>query len=93
MDLRSTNTDASAMQIPAKQQQQPTILKHDLPTPSSSPNDYMFPKAGGLIREYMEMWDYQAGARFRGFVAEKKDERAFFVFFDENVMDTDLKPG
>jgi hypothetical protein len=47
----------------------------------------------GLVRDYVEVWDYAGGARFRGFVAEKDDERALFVFFDKEVIGKDLKPG
>ncbi|KXL42054.1 hypothetical protein M433DRAFT_154178 [Acidomyces richmondensis BFW] len=72
---------------------QSTIMMHDLPTPSPSPDGRIYPKTGGLVREYMEMWDYAGGARFRGFVAEKEDERAMFVFFDNEVLGKDLKLG
>lgn len=70
-----------------------TIMKHDLPTPSPSPDGRIYPKTGGMVKEYVEVWDYAGGARFRGFVAEKDDERSLFVFFDKEAMSKDLKPG
>jgi hypothetical protein len=45
------------------------------------------------ITDYIEMWDYVGGIRFRGFVAEKEGEKAMFVFFDESVIGGDLKAG
>ncbi|KAF2772501.1 hypothetical protein EJ03DRAFT_266321, partial [Teratosphaeria nubilosa] len=74
---------------------QNTIMERALPTPSPSPDGRNYPKVGkrAVVREYMEMWDYTGGARFRGFVAEKDDERALFVFFDKEVIGKDLKPG
>lgn len=46
------------------------------------------------ISDYIEMWDYVGGIRFRGFVAQKDEqEKAMFVFFDESVMSGDLKAG
>jgi hypothetical protein len=52
-----------------------------------------FEKEKGAIADYIEMWDYIGGIRFRGFVAEKEDERAMFIFFDESVIKGDLKAG
>lgn len=45
------------------------------------------------ISDYIEMWDYVGGHRFRGFVTEKQDEKALFVFFDQSVVKGDLKAG
>jgi hypothetical protein len=45
------------------------------------------------IRDWIEMWDYVGGIRFRGFVAEKADEKAMFVFFDQSAIVGDLKAG
>lgn len=70
-----------------------------LPTPAPSPGTTtVYPHAqqtAGMIKEYLEVYDYHAaGTRFRGFVAEKEGgERALFVFFDREVMGQDLKPG
>ncbi|KAF2625662.1 hypothetical protein BU25DRAFT_432629 [Macroventuria anomochaeta] len=48
-----------------------------------------------IVTDCIEMWDYVGGIRFRGFVAEKRDEKAMFVFFDQAVMQSsgDLKAG
>lgn len=70
-----------------------TVYRHHLPTPSPSPDSKMLPPPGGLIRDYVEMWDYVGGTRFRGFVADKDDERAMFAFFDKEVIGKDLKPA
>jgi len=48
---------------------------------------------GGLVRSYWEMWDYQGGCRFRGFVAEGQHETGMFVFFDEKAFGHGLKAG
>ena len=87
MDMRK-NTKNNAMRIPTK-----TVAKHDLPTPSPSPEDRTYHKDGGMIKDYIEVWDYTCGARFRGFVADNGDECALFIFFDQEAMDQDLKPG
>lgn len=47
----------------------------------------------GLVSDWIEVWDYVGGIRFRGFVAEKDDEKAMVVFFDQNVIGGDLKAG
>lgn len=47
----------------------------------------------GIISDWVEVWDYVGGIRFRGFVAEKSEEKALFVFFDQNVVGGDLKAG
>lgn len=47
----------------------------------------------GLVTNWLEVWDYVGGARFRGFVAENEGERSLFVFFDRGVIGSDLKPG
>jgi hypothetical protein len=99
MDARNStqksanHTGAAGVEIPQRQQKQHTNLKHDLPTPSPSPDERRYPNLNGLVRDYVEVWDYAGGARFRGFVAEKDDERALFVFFDKEVIGKDLKPG
>ena len=44
------------------------------------------------IGEYMEMWDYTGGARFRGFTSDDEEHtRTLFVFFDEMVIGKELK--
>lgn len=73
---------------------QQTLLKHALPTPSPSPTDAMlFAKPCGLVKDLIEVFDYAGGLQFRGFVAEKDDERALFVFFDQSIIGADMKPG
>lgn len=96
MDLRNTNTPKkkkhSAVAIPAKPALR-SALKHNPPTPSPSPETHAYSATSGAVREYVEMWDYAGGARFRGFVVEKGDERSLFIFFDREVLEQDLKPG
>ncbi|KAF2807917.1 uncharacterized protein BDZ99DRAFT_464813 [Mytilinidion resinicola] len=58
-----------------------------------SPEMDGFGGSQGLVTEWVEMFDYVGGIRFRGFVAEKDGERAMFVFFDNQVVGNDLKPG
>ncbi|KAF1835659.1 hypothetical protein BDW02DRAFT_567835 [Decorospora gaudefroyi] len=62
---------------------------------ASSPDMVRFDQVPdkGAISNWIEMWDYVGGIRFRGFVAEKEDEKALFVFFDEAVIGGDLKAG
>lgn len=43
------------------------------------------------ITDWIEIWDYVGGNRFRGFVAEKDGEKAMFIFFQEEVIGGDLK--
>ncbi|TKA44805.1 hypothetical protein B0A55_13016, partial [Friedmanniomyces simplex] len=70
------------------------VLEHGLTTPSPSPDGCRsYPRTGGVVKEYVEVFDYVGGARFRGFVAETADERSMFVFFDREVLGKDLKPG
>ncbi|KAI4635636.1 uncharacterized protein J4E87_000590 [Alternaria ethzedia] len=65
----------------------------DSSTDSVAPEMVRFEEEKGAIADYIEMWDYVGGIRFRGFVAQKKDERAMFIFFDESVINGDLKAG
>lgn len=52
-----------------------------------------FNERQGLVTEWLEVWDYVGGARFRGFIAEHEGDRALFVFFDQGVLGNDLKHG
>lgn len=80
-----------------------TMVKHGLVTPGQSPEVTAQQKvdtepvpvadADMLIQRWLEVYDYAGGARFRGFIAAKEDERAMFVFFDDGVLASDLKPG
>lgn len=100
MDLRNNNVSTTSTNgagtncrpIPQPSQHH-TTFQHGHPTPSPSPDGRIYPKHGDLIKEYVEVWDYAGGARFRGFVAEKNNERAMFIFFDKEVISMDLKPG
>jgi len=47
----------------------------------------------GEVSKWIEMWDYIGGIMFRGFVAERNDEKAMFIFFDQSVIIGDLKAG
>lgn len=97
MDARIPTNNSNKQQHgsckPIPQAPQNTRLEHGLPTPSPSPDGRIWPTMGGLIKDYVEVWDYAGGARFRGFVAEKRDVRTMFVFFDKAVVGMDLKPG
>lgn len=79
-----------AKDVPRKQH---TVTQHGLPTPSQSPEVRMHLGSAGLVRNYLEIYDYAGGTRFRGFVAEKDNEKAMFVFFDKEAIGQDLKPG
>jgi len=46
-----------------------------------------------LLTDWLEMWDYGGGARFRGFMADGTHGRTMFAFFDNSVLGNDLKPG
>jgi len=58
-----------------------------------SPEPQAFHPDAGIVSDWIEMWDYVGGIRFRGFVADKGDEKAMFVFFDQSVVAGDLKAG
>ncbi|KAH0537116.1 hypothetical protein FGG08_006078 [Glutinoglossum americanum] len=45
------------------------------------------------VHEWLEVWDYVGGARFRGFVGGGDDAKSLFIFFDEGVIGRDLKHG
>lgn len=46
-----------------------------------------------ILTDWLEMYDYAGGTRFRGYVAEGAECRSMFVFFDDGVLGNDLKPG
>ncbi|TKA65984.1 hypothetical protein B0A49_07162 [Cryomyces minteri] len=74
-------------------------LPRSLPSPMSlseletESNGYTEQESKGGVREWIEIWDYVGGARFRGFVGGNDAEKALFVFFDEGVIGRDLKHG
>jgi hypothetical protein len=47
----------------------------------------------GMVSDWVEVWDYVGGVRFRGFVADKEGERSLFVFFDQDVIGAKIKAG
>ncbi|KAF2195661.1 hypothetical protein K469DRAFT_699256 [Zopfia rhizophila CBS 207.26] len=61
----------------------------DLPLPEADG----FVEKRGLVSDWVEIWDYVGGNKFRGFVAENEGEKAMFVFFDQSVIGGDLKSG
>ncbi|PNS16040.1 hypothetical protein CAC42_4441 [Sphaceloma murrayae] len=70
----------------------------ELPTPPSSLSSET--AVGGpveevvqqcMVREFVEVWTYHSGLRFRGFVTERLGQRALFVFFEKNAVGKDLK--
>lgn len=52
-----------------------------------------FKSMTNLVSEWIEIWDYVGGLRFRGFLAGHGDQRSLFAFFDDAVVGKDLKPG
>lgn len=44
----------------------------------------------GWIKQYLEMWDYSGGAKFKGFATS---EKTMVVFFDDDVVHKELKSG
>ncbi|KAF2088454.1 hypothetical protein K490DRAFT_72874 [Saccharata proteae CBS 121410] len=65
-----------------------------LPTPPAMTSGLNGPAVhDGLVQQWIEVWDYAGGARFRGFVAGEDEDKSMFVFFDEAAMVKDLKPG
>lgn len=65
-----------------------------LPSPSPSTDsaiDMAVPS--NAVREWVEIWEYSAGLRFRGFVTDKNGQSTLFVFFDKSVIGPDLKNG
>lgn len=48
----------------------------------------------GLIRDWVEVFDYRGDASFRGFVAEDAyAQRALLVFFEQTIAGKELKHG
>jgi hypothetical protein len=46
-----------------------------------------------LLTDWLEMYDYTGGARFRGYIADGIECSSMFVFFDKGVLGNELKPG
>lgn len=72
-----------------------TYAASDYGTPGSVQDVSVSSGNTSAVTDCLEMWDYVGGIRFRGFVAERHDEKAMFVFFDDAVMQSsgDLKAG
>lgn len=47
----------------------------------------------GLVEKWVEVWDYVGGVRFRGYLAAKEEKRTLFIFFNDDILTHDLKPG
>lgn len=47
--------------------------------------------AGSEVVAWMEFWDYVGGASFRAFIVDDGEDRALFAFFDDVVLDRELK--
>jgi len=45
----------------------------------------------GSVGAWLEIWDYAGGNSFRAFLAEDREVKSLFVFFDANVLGRDLK--
>ena len=73
--------------------QYPNNRHTDLPSPEMDMDGLAVDS--GAVETWIEVWDYVGGNRFRGFVAESMDEgeKAMFVFFDQTVIEGDLKAG
>ena len=56
-------------------------------------NEVAMEEVDGMVKDWIEVWDYVGGNRFRGFVAEKDGEKTMFVFFDPNVIGSKIKAG
>ena len=50
-------------------------------------------RAAGLATGFFELFDYIGGGKFQGFVAQKADMKAVFVFFDRQILSHNLKAG
>ena len=66
----------------------------DRDTPSPEMDDRHVGQMGpGKISDWLEIWDYVGGNRFRGFVTDSEGEKTMCVFFDQSVVVGDLKAG
>lgn len=50
-------------------------------------------RTNGPIEAWVEVWDYGSDVSFRGFVTGGTEEKALFVFFEQDATEKDLKPG
>lgn len=82
-----------AKQVPSNKSVGASVDEHGLRTPAASPGTYVLEPSTGTVKAYLEMHDYAIDTTFRGFVAEKQDERTMFVFFGQSTVNQDLKSG
>ena len=71
------------------------VVMNGLGTPPSETRLHNRYDASSVIAQWLEIWDYTGGTRFRGFTVEgpAQSEKTMFVFFDEVVVGKDLKQG
>ncbi|KAI4718257.1 hypothetical protein E4T48_05575 [Aureobasidium sp. EXF-10727] len=94
--LGEGNTVAQDSLVMGMRYNNKTSNDRSAPLPSPSPSadsaiDMAVPN--NAVREWVEIWEYAAGLRFRGFVSDKNGLSTLFVFFDKSVIGPDLKNG
>ena len=94
--LGEGNTVAQDSLVMGMRYNNKTSIDRSAPLPSPSPSadsaiDMAVPHSA--VREWVEIWEYAAGLRFRGFVSDKNGLSTLFVFFDKSVIGPDLKNG
>ncbi|KAH0198155.1 hypothetical protein KCU86_g10082, partial [Aureobasidium melanogenum] len=94
--LGEGNTVAQDSLVMGMRYNNKTSIDKSAPLPSPSPStdsaiDMAVPN--NAVREWVEIWEYSAGLRFRGFVTDKNGQSTLFVFFDKSVIGPDLKNG
>jgi hypothetical protein len=50
-------------------------------------------KHGRKVLEWIEVWEYANDTIYRGFISEDSRGKVMFVFFENNDLEWDLKPG
>jgi len=63
------------------------------PDESVGAYNYFKDEKASQLSSWLEMWDYEGGCSFRGFVAGNRDERCLFAFFNSGMVGRDLKQG
>ncbi|KAK4954082.1 hypothetical protein LTR28_006327 [Elasticomyces elasticus] len=84
---RKDNRRTTSTPTPRQMSRLPTPL----PSPPLSSGGYL--PAECSVTEWVEIYDYAGGVRFRGFVTRKGVEVTLFIFFDQGVIGKDLKHG
>lgn len=96
-DNKTNEEDENGSRKPVPGSSTPShMVVHGLGTPPSEAR--MLGRGGNAgfdIAQWLEIWDYPGGARFRGFTVDgpAQGEKTMFVFFDESVISKDLKHG